>query len=115
MKRAPIGLRFKWARFVLFWSLFTLLFSINDFLWKYFTEKVLDPFYPIMIFIVNFINPFQFLVRIKTGLYDFNAMVTFLLIFFFSFILSFLEIRLKGFKIRKIGKSRIKKDERGGI
>jgi len=112
MRRTLISLRFKWSRFIIFWLLFTLLFSINDFLWRYYSEKILDPLYPLIIFVASFLNPFQIIIRIKSGIYDFNAMITFLLIFFFSFLVSFLEIRLKGFRIGKAKKGCVDKYKR---
>lgn len=115
MGRILISLKFGWDSFVIFWILFTLLFSINDFIWKYYTEKSLDFLYLPMIFITNLLNPFQILVRIKTGLYDIKAMFTFIVILLFSFGISFIKIRSKDIKTGKTSKASIIKYKRRRI
>ncbi|MEM0481123.1 MAG: hypothetical protein QXQ14_03010 [Candidatus Aenigmatarchaeota archaeon] len=97
-------LEFNLSNILKFWIIFCLLFAINDFAWKIYSENKIDIIYFFSSFIFNLINPLSILFRIKIGLIDKNALITFIIIFLVSFLVSFFKIKFKSFKRSKVAK-----------
>ncbi|MEM5833207.1 MAG: hypothetical protein QXF04_01520 [Candidatus Aenigmatarchaeota archaeon] len=95
-KEQLLYLEFNFFNFFKFYILFHILYLINDLI--YFKSLT-----AIVIFFQNLINPLSILIRFFDGIKNLNILEinTFLIIFFFSFFLSFFKIRKKSRNIRK--------------
>jgi hypothetical protein len=85
-------LKFSWKNFLIFWILFNLIFSLNDFVWNFLVHKSLNFESFFYSFLMQIFSPFNLIPKIKRGFEDVNYLVTFLLVFSFSFFISFLRI-----------------------
>ena len=95
-------LKFSWKNFLIFWILLNFIFSLNDLIWNFLLYKNLNFESFIYSFVMQIFNPFNLVQKIKRGFEDISYLVTFLLIFLFSFFISFLRIE----KIAKIRRKR---------
>ena len=88
-------LKFNWENFVIFWILFNLFFSLNDFIWNFYKFKKFEIESLFFSIILNVLNPLNFVERIKKAIENPNYIITIFFIFFISFIISFVRTKIK--------------------